>query len=63
MNKSNKTGENYGETIIVMSENVSAHGAQLNFQTANIIKPALKLEASVINAATYFFLSSIKGNA
>ena len=34
--KSIKTGENYAETII-------AHRAQLNFQTANIIKAALKL--------------------
>ena len=40
-----------------------AHRAQLNFQTANIIKVALKLEASVTNAATYYFFSSIKGNA
>ena len=33
--------------------------AQLNFQNANRIKAALKLEASVTNAATYYF-SSIK---
>ena len=39
------------------------HRAQLNFQTADIIKAALKLEASVTNAATYHFFSSIKGNA
>ena len=51
-----KTGENYAETII-------AHRAQLNFQTANIIKAALKLEASVTKAATYYLFSSIKGNA
>ena len=37
--------------------------AQLNFQTANIIKAALKLEASVTKAATYYFFSSIKSNA
>ena len=39
-----------------------AHRAQLNVQTANIITAALKLEASVTNAATSYF-SSIKGNA
>ena len=39
-----------------------AHWAQLNFQTANIIKAALKLEALVTNAATYNF-SWIKGIA
>ena len=39
-----------------------AHRAQLNFQTANIIKAALKLEASVANAATYYFFSSVKDN-
>ena len=33
-----------------------AHRAQLNFQTANIKKAALNLEASVTNAATYYFL-------
>ena len=38
-----------------------AHRAQLNFQTANIRKAALKLEAAMTNAATYYF-SSIKGN-
>ena len=37
-----------------------ADRAQLNFQTANIIKAALTLEASVTNTATYYF-SSIKG--
>ena len=36
-----------------------AHRAQLNFQTANIRKAALKLEAAMTNAATYYF-SSIK---
>ena len=35
----------------------------VNFQNANIIKKALKLEASVTYAATYNFFSSIKGNA
>ena len=39
-----------------------ADRAQLNFQTANIIKAALKLEAPVTNTATYYF-SSIKGIA
>ena len=39
-----------------------AHRAQLNFQTANIIKAALKLEAPVTNAANYYFFSSIKDN-
>ena len=34
-----------------------AHQAQLNFQTASVIKAALKLEASVTNAATYNFFS------
>ena len=38
------------------------HRAQLNFQTANIIKAALKQEASVRNEATYYFSSS-KGKA
>ena len=38
-----------------------AYRAQLNFQNADIIKAALKLEATVTNAATYYF-SSIKGN-
>ena len=28
--------------------------AQLNFQNANIIKAALKLEASITNVATYY---------
>ena len=37
-----------------------AQRAQLKFQTANIIKAASKLQASLTNAATYF--SSIKGN-
>ena len=37
------------------------HRVQLNFQTANIIKAALKLETPVRNAATYYF-SSIKGH-
>ena len=36
-----------------------AHRVQLNFQTANVIKAAWKLEASVTNSAN----SSIKGNA
>ena len=40
-----------------------AHRVQLNFQTANIIKGALKLEAFVTNSASYYFFSSIKGNA
>ena len=40
-----------------------AHRAKLNFQTANIIKEALKLEASVTKAATYYFFSLIKSNA
>ena len=40
-----------------------AHRAHLNFQTTNIIKAALKLEAFVTNAATYYFFSSIKDNA
>ena len=40
-----------------------AHRVQLNFQTANVIKVAFKLEASVTNSATYYFFSSIKGNA
>ena len=39
-----------------------AYLAQLIFQTANIIKEALKVEASVTNAATYYFFSSIKDN-
>ena len=39
-----------------------AHRAQLNFQTANIIKAALKQEAFVTNKITYYSLS-IKGNA
>ena len=34
-----------------------AHRAQRNLQTANVIKAALKLEASVTNAATYYFSS------
>ena len=34
--------------------------AQLNFQTANIIKAALKLEASVTKAATYYFFHQLK---
>ena len=39
-----------------------AHRAQLNFNiTVNIIKAALKVEASVTNAATYYF-PSIKDN-
>ena len=37
-----------------------AHRAQLNFQTVNIIKAALKLEASVTNAATYYFFHQLK---
>ena len=37
-----------------------AHRAQLNFETANIIKASLKLEISVTNTATYYFFSSIK---
>ena len=40
-----------------------AHRAQLNFQIAYIIKTGLKLEASMTNAATYYFFSSIKDNA
>ena len=40
-----------------------ARRAYVNFQNANIIKKALKLEASVTNAATYNFFSLIKGNA
>ena len=40
-----------------------AHQAQLNFQTVNIMKAALKLEASVTNAAMYYIFSSIKHNA
>ena len=38
-----------------------AHRAQLNLQTVNIIKAALKLESSVTNEAIYYF-SPIKGN-
>ena len=37
-----------------------AHPAKLNFQTANIIKAALKLEASATNAATYNFFHQLK---
>ena len=40
-----------------------AHRAQLNFQTADIITAALKLEAYVTNAATHYMFSSIKDNA
>ena len=40
-----------------------AHRAQLNFQTANIIKAALKLETSVINAAPYYFFHQLKAMA
>ena len=39
-----------------------AYRAQLNFQNADTAIAALKPEASVTNAATYYF-SSIKGNA
>ena len=53
--------KDFAETIIAKSEYL-AHRAQQNFQTANIIKAALKLEASVTNAATYYF-SSIEGTA
>ena len=35
------------------------HRAQLSFLTANIIKAALKLEASVTNAATYYFFGGV----
>ena len=45
-----------------MSENVST-SSTAKIQTANIIKAALKEEASVTNAATYYLFSSIKGNA
>ena len=41
---------------------MSAHRAVLNFQTANIIKAALKLEAPVTKATTYY-VPSIKANA
>ena len=34
--------------------------AQLNFQIAIIIKAALKLEASVTNASTYYFFHQLK---
>ena len=37
-----------------------AHRAQLNFQTANIIKAALKLESSVTNADTNYFFHQLK---
>ena len=40
-----------------------AHQVQLNLATANIIKTALKLEASLTNAATCYFFSSVKDNA
>ena len=37
-----------------------AHRAQLNFQTANIVKAALKVEASMTNAAAYCFFLQLK---
>ena len=36
------------------------HLAQLNFQTVNIIKAALKIEASVANAITYYIFHQLK---
>ena len=56
-----KKDENYAETINAKSQNVDTSSAA-DFQNANIIKAALKLEAFVTNAATYYF-SSIKVNA
>ena len=36
-----------------------ANRAQLNFQTVNIIKAALKLEDSGTNAASYYFFHQL----
>ena len=60
LNKRIKTGENYGETIIAMSENVSTSSAA-KLPNCQYNKAALKLEGSVTNAATYYF-TSINGN-
>ena len=60
LKKKGKTGKNYAETITAMSENVQhiepwSYRSQLDFQNTNIIKDTLKLQASVTNAATYYF--------
>ena len=46
-----KTGENYAETIIALSENINTLSTA---KIKKIYKAALKLEASVTNAATYY---------
>ena len=55
-----KTGENYGETLIEISENISISRTAKRPKCR--YKAALKLEASVTKAATYYF-SSIEGNS
>ena len=62
MNKRIKTGENYTETVMAMSENVSTSSIA-KLPNCQYNKTALKLETPVTNAATYYFLSSIKVNA
>ena len=47
------------QQLLWQYQKMLAHRAQLNFQTDNIIKTALKLEAFVINAATYYFFHQI----
>ena len=58
-----KTTKNYAETKIAISKKCSHVEHSETSITTNIVKTALKLEASLAKVATYYFFSSIKGNA